>query len=232
MRRSMTQLMVLSIGLACGMANAQEARPEAANRLIAIEVLVADLVIPDKEAKEEPADAVVNRIRESEKQGKLSRVTRLRLTTLSEQQAMAQYGERAPLATGRSMFGGGRGGGERAAALLGGGGGEVATSFTYQNVGTMVQITPRADGDKVIMECSFEQSRLVPKAASPRPTAPGGGDAPAAASFVPDSIETITARSTVQMKSGQTVLLTSRQQQSGEEGLRTYILVTGTIQGE
>ena len=85
------------------------------------------------------------------------------------------------------------------------------------------------------MECNVEQSRLVPKAGVPRPSVAGGTDAPPApapASFVPDSLETINAKSTVQMKSGQTVLLTSRQQQSGEEGLRTYILVTGTIQGE
>jgi hypothetical protein len=222
-------LSAISLSLACTLATAQEEKPEAANRLIAIEVLVADLVIPDKEANDEPADAVVSRIRESEKQGKLSRVTRLRLTTLSEQQAMAQFGERAPVATGRSSF---SGGGGREFAGGGRGGGNVTESFAYHNVGTIVQITPRADGDKVIMECNVEQSRLVPKA-GPRPTAPGGTDAPPpAASFVPESIETITARSTVQMKSGQTVLLTSRQQQSGEEGLRTYILVTGTIQGD
>src|SRR5215203_6013799 len=109
MRRLTTYLAVLSVGLACGAASAQDARPEAANRLVSIEVLIADLVMSDKEAKDEPAAALVDRIRESEKQGKLSRVTRLRLTTLSDQVAHAQFGERAPLATGRSSFAGGRG---------------------------------------------------------------------------------------------------------------------------
>lgn len=229
MRRLMTYLSVLSVGLACSFASAQDAKPEPASRIVAIEVLIADLAISDKEVKEEPSDAVVDRIRESEKQGKLSRVTRLRLTTLSEQQAMAQYGERAPVATGRASFASAIRGGDRP----GPGGGEMATSFTYQNVGTMVQVTPRVDGNKVVMQCSVEQSRLVPKA-GPRPAAPGGPDPSPApvSSFQPESVETITAQSTVQMKSGQTVLLTSRQQHSGDTGQRTYILVTGTIQGD
>jgi hypothetical protein len=136
---------------------------------------------------------------------------------------MAQFGERAAVATGRASFPGGRGAGS----------GNITESFSYQNVGTIAQITPRIEGNKVIMECNVEQSRLVPKGGTPRPTALGGTDAPQpAAAFQPESIETITAKSVVQMKSGQTVLLTSRQQHSGSEGLRTYILVTGTIQGE
>jgi hypothetical protein len=227
MRRLLTCLSVLSVSLACGFTTAQDAK-DSDDRVISIEVLIADLVITDKEAKDEPADAVLNRIRESEKQGKPSRVTRLRLTSLSNQVAMAQYGERAAVATGRASFGGIRGGDRP------GGGGDIGTSFTYQNVGTMVQVTPRADGDKVTMDCSVEQSRLVPKGGGPRPTGPRSPDAGPIAPepFQPESIETITAKSTVQMKSGQTILLTSRQQQSGDEGLRTYILVTGTIQGE
>jgi hypothetical protein len=230
MRRSLTSLVVLCLGLTGGWTNGQDAKPDA-HRVVAIEVLIADLALSGKEAKDEPNDAVVDRIRESEKQGKLSRVTRLRLTTLSEQQAMAQYGERAPVSTGRASFPSGRefpGGGR--------GSGNFAESFTYHNVGTIAQITPRVDGNKVILECSVEQSRLVSKAPIARPDAdaPGGSEdrQPAASSFQPESIETITARSTIQMKSGETVLLTSRQQQSGGEGLRTYILVTGTIQGE
>lgn len=232
MRRLIAYLAVLSVPLSCSVTSGQDAKPETATRVISIEVLIADLVIFDKEAQDEPADAVLERIRESEKQGKLSRVTRLRLTTLSDQQAMAQYGERAPVSTGRTSF---TGGGGRDFPGGGRGSGNITESFTYHNVGTIVQITPRVEGNKVIMDCSVEQSRLVAKAGAPRPT---GARVPADAApsapepFHPESIETITVKSTVQMKSSQTLLLTSRQQHSGDENLRTYILVTGTIQGE
>ena len=221
MRRFTTYLAILLGSLALSAATAEDDNAGSDSRLVAIEILIADLVVADEPDKDEAADAAVARVRDAEKQGKLSRVTRLRLTTLSDQQAMAQFGERAAVPTGRASFPGGRGGGE------------MATSFTYQNVGTIAQITPRIEGNKVIMECNVEQSRLVPKGGGPRPTAPGGSDAPQpAAAFQPESIETITAKSVVQMKSGQTILLSSRQQHSGNEGLRTYILVTGAIQGE
>jgi hypothetical protein len=177
--------------------------------------------ITDQEGDDE-AGAVIARVREAEKQGKVSRATRLRLTTLSNQVAMAQFGERAAVSTGRQSFPGGRefqGGGR--------GSGNMAETFAYQNVGTMVQVTPRVEGNKVLVQCDVEQSRLVPKAGkTPVASDPG---APAPSSFQPDSIETITAKSVVQMKSGETVLLTSREHRSGAEASRTYILVTATV---
>jgi hypothetical protein len=221
MRRLTIYLTILVSSLGLSHATADEAQAGSGGRLIAIEVLIADLVVGDQPAQDEAVDAAVARVRDAEKQGKLSRVTRLRLTTLSEQQAMAQFGERVAVSTGRASFaGGGRGGS-----------GNMAESFTYHNAGTIAQITPRVEGNKVIMECNVEQSRLVPKAGA-KPTVGNQTGAPESPAFHPESIETITAKSVVQMKSGQTVLLTSRQQQSGDEGLRTYILVTGTIQGE
>lgn len=228
MRRLNRFLAILIGSLALSAATADDTKAAAESRLVSIEILIADLAVADN-SNEDEGNAAVQRLRDAEKQGKLSRVTRLRLTTLSEQQAMAQFGERAAVATGRTAFpGGGRGGP---------GSGNVTESFTYQNVGTIAQITPRVEGNKVIMECSVEQSRLVPKGQAAKGAGPGGllggaSEAPPAGSFQPDSIETITAKSVVQMKSGETVLLTSRQQHSGNEGLRTYILVTGTIAGE
>jgi hypothetical protein len=220
MRRLTTYLAILLGSLAFSAAMGDDAKTGSDSRLVAIEVLIADLVVADEPEQDEAVDAAVARVRDAEKQGKLSRVTRLRLTTLSDQQAMAQFGERAAVSTGRASFPGGRGGS-----------GNITESFAYQNVGTLAQVTPRVEGNKVIMDCNVEQSRLVPKGGA-KPTVGNQPGAPEPSAFHPDSIETITAKSVVQMQSGQTVLLTSRQQHSGSERLRTYILVTGTIQGE
>lgn len=186
--------------------------------VVSIEMLVADLTQVDKGAGDEDK-AVIARIQELEKQGKLSRVTRLRLTTVNEQAAMAQFGERAAIATGRNIFGGRGAGGP-------GGGGEGSTSFTYQHVGTMAEFTPKVSGGQIAIDCKVEQSRLVPRKPALGATPPGDRQE---AGVQPDSIETITARSIVQVKSGDTVLLTSRQQSSGDATTHTYILVTAKI---
>lgn len=221
-------LALLSLASTLLMADEGKRQP-AASGVVTIEVLIADVTAAAMEGDGDD-QAVVAHIRELEKQGKLSRVTRIRLTTLSEQVALAQFGERAPLATGRASFSGRGGGGP------GGGfpGGEGSTSYTYQNIGTMVEFIPRVDGGQVVMECKVEQSRLVPRKSAATATVSNGvGNQPAVErperSFEPDGIETITARSVVQVKSGDTALLASRQLGSGDDTLRTYILVTAAI---
>jgi type II secretory pathway component GspD/PulD (secretin) len=183
--------------------------------IVAIEVLMAD-VGPLEKGEVLPDDQdVAARIRDLEKQGKLARITRTRLTTLSEQTAMIQFGERSAVATGRTVRGGG-------GAFGGpGGGGEPSTSYSYQNMGTLVNVVPRVDGGNVVLECSVESSRLAPR----KPAA----DKPEGA-IEPVGMETISAKSTVQVKSGETVLLASKQQTSAEGTTRTYVLVTATIQ--
>jgi type II secretory pathway component GspD/PulD (secretin) len=223
MRQFVTYLTVVLGSLACEAVRADDPKADpGSSRVVSIEVLLADMPIADQGGDDE-AGTVIARVREAEKQGKLPRATRLRLTTLSNQVAMAQFGERAAVATGRASFGGREfpGGGR--------GSGNMAESFTYQHVGTMVQVTPRVEGNKVLIQCDVEQSRLVPKAGK-TPAVAGDPGAPApSGSFQPDSIETITAKSVVQMKSGETVLLTSREHRSGDEASRTYILVTATV---
>lgn len=182
--------------------------------VVAIDVVIADVGPAEKDdAAPEDKDVAV-RIREWEKQGKLTRLTRTYLTTISEQQATAQFGERVPMATGRVFRGGGFAGGP-------GGAGDGSTSYTYQNIGTLVNVVPKVEGDRVVMDCSFECTRVVPR----KPSA----DKPEA-SFEPTSLETISAKSVVTIISGATVLLTSKQSSGGEGVTRTYVLVTATIQ--
>src|SRR4051812_20246937 len=108
MRKLSTCLALVFFGFTLSPAAADDSKL-ASNAIVSIEVLVADFTQPEKGGDEDDK-AIVTRIRELEKQGKLSRVTRLQMSTLSEQIAMAQFGERAAMATGRTSFGGGRGG--------------------------------------------------------------------------------------------------------------------------
>jgi hypothetical protein len=192
---------------------------EDSGAIVTIEVLIAD-VGPLEKGEALPDDQdIAARIRELEKDAKVSRVTRTRATTLSEQTAMVQFGERAPMATGRVFRGGGGGfaGGPGGA----GGGGDSSMSYSYQNIGTLVSVTPRVDAGNVILECNVECTRVALR----KPAA----DKPEGA-FEPTGLETISAKSAVRVKSGETALLASKQQSSAEGTTRTYVLVTATIQ--
>lgn len=212
--RSFASLLALPLLFAANTLIADENGPQAApHQVVAVEVLIADLAAAEL-GEEKDEQAIVNRLRELDQQGKLSRVTRLRLSGLSEQIAMVQFGERIPLATGRSPNRGFRPAGNVA------GEGATAVSYSYENVGTIVQMTPHIESGKVVLHCNVEQSRV----ASRKPAADKDEEA-----FQPSGIETITAKSVVQIKSGGTALLASRQLSQGENSAHTYILVTATI---
>src|SRR6476619_1307990 len=82
------------------LAQDEKAKPDRV--MVAIDVLIAD-VVGEKDDADRSDKAVIERIQSLEKQNKLSRQTRVRLTTLNEQVAMTQFGERAPFATGRTF---------------------------------------------------------------------------------------------------------------------------------
>lgn len=185
--RSFATLLALPLLLAANTLIADENDIQTAPRhVVAVEVLIADLAAEMGEGKSD--QEIVDRLRELDQQGKLSRVTRMRLTGLSEQTAMAQFGERVPVATGRSPSRGGfRGAGGAAAEV------PSVVSYSYENVGTIVELTPHIQDGKVVLHCTVEQSRLAPN----KPAADKPEDA-----FQPSGIETITAKSVVQVKSG------------------------------
>jgi len=179
----------------------------ASGAVVAIEVVLADMAPVEKDGGDKDDQALIARIRELEKQGKLHSVTRLRLTTIEGQPAMLQFGERTPMATSRAF----RGRGE-----------EPATSYALQHVGTILEVTPRLQDEKVLLDCKLEQSRM-------NPGKPLANDQPDAA-FEPNSVETITAKSTVPIRSGETAVLASRERAAGAEAAHTHILITATVQ--
>jgi hypothetical protein len=167
---------------------------------IQIEVLIAEA--PGEVPAEDKREAVVEYIRGLQKAGKLTAQTRAQLTTVPGFPATAQFGERTPIAVTRSAGVGSRG--------------EGPTSFTYQNLGTHIQILPKLQGESFVVECKIEQTRLFTRKPSER------GDS----SVQPETIGNFSANSTVALKRGETRVLASETTQRGSETTARYILVS------
>src|SRR5262245_15431776 len=111
---------------------ASGAEPEVA-RAINLEVVIADAPEGTTEMLQ-PATILA-----LEKSGKLSSVTRFKLTTMENQRAMVKFGEMVPRAVGRTLFPGGRGGE--------GSGQRGTTNYSDISVGTMLHAIARVEGD-------------------------------------------------------------------------------------
>lgn len=199
-------------------ADEKESKPEKAGKGVSIEILIADLVSGQAVGSDEGADPTPERILELEKQGKLPVITRIRLATLENIPGMVQFGERVGVESARNFTGrpaaGGPGGRE---GPPGGFGGGVTSSFTYQNVGTLVSATPRVEQDgSIILELTVEQSRMVD------PPMPEGAERPA---FSPAKSITVTSKSTVRVPAGKAVLAGGKRA-TGKDAGQTWIVVT------
>jgi len=146
-----------------------------------------------------PEDAMA-RVRELEKQGKVDVVHRIKLTTLDKQSAFVQVGERRPVVTGRQSSGG-----------------RAVHSFTYENVGTILGVTPRIAGSDVVMELDIEKSYLD----DARPVAIVQDDND---SFVPPRIVVAMCQTTIRVAPGQTVIAGGMQSQS-DDGKSTFLVL-------
>lgn len=198
----MRSFFVLLAGLlVTGAAAAQEA-PPAAGQLVAIHVLLADATGPAADGTEITAAKIV----ELDKQGKLASASRISLSLLENVPASAQFGENAPLVTGRQE-GGFPGGGGRGSV------------YSMQNLGTMVQATARVEQDgKILVELSVERSRVAP-------AKPAEGDA----APEPRRIVHQNTRTTVRLASGSSVLVGGQQSVAGADATQTYVVLTATV---
>lgn len=140
------------------------------------------------------------RVRELEKQGKVDVVHRIKLTTLDQQSAFVQVGERRPVVSSRHIAGG-RG----------------VDSFTYENVGTILGVTPRIAGNDVVMELDIEKSYLDD-------ARPAAGDQDDDDSFVPPRIVVAMCQTTIRVAPGQTVIAGGMQSQS-DDGKSTFLIL-------
>src|SRR5262245_57284179 len=183
--------------------------PEAA-RVIHLEVVIADAPEGTTETLQPAAILAL------EKSGKLSSVTRFKLTTMENQRAMVKFGEMVPRAVGRTVFPGGRGGD--------GGGQRGATNYSDISIGTMLHAVARVESDsQIAIDLKLERSKLVPQSPDGAPEAAGG--------FTPSSVATLTVENTVKAKPGEPVLVGGRHTSSGKETTQTWVVLTATVAG-
>lgn len=138
-----------------------------------------------------PTAEVSERVARLEKQGALSVVQRIRLTALDGHAAYIQTGERRPRVTGATSM-----------AERGGFGGRVSTSVSYNNVGTLISVTPHVHAEGgITLELQVEKSGSRIRTDSPVLVESPGGEKVRA-----DSVETLTLQTVVRVPNGQTAI--------------------------
>jgi hypothetical protein len=168
------------------------AAPASPGRAVTIELLMVELSADAKDAKAAidlgaSADDIRLTVEKLAGEGKLQLVSHIRLSTLEQLPATFQVGEMVPVVTGRQVVsGGGRGGSPFTAA-----------SVSYENVGTIVSVTPGIDGDDAILEITAEKSRVENQ------QMPETDDA---STPLPPRRSTSTVRSTVRVSNGSYVV--------------------------
>ncbi len=197
---------VIAIGLAIGSRMtiaAAEPEPHAQQspRTIALEIVIGktqDSITPEQAAQlSGPSEQVAAFVRELESSGRISVIDRICVTTLENQKALVQAGKNAPVATGQTFDS--RGGSRQ-------------TSYLRENVGTLISVVARADGDAVMAELEIEKSQLEQRAGDSVPGDP----------FVPPAKETMQSRANVRIGNGMTLLVST-------DAARQFVLVSARL---
>ncbi|QDU41212.1 Bacterial type II and III secretion system protein [Maioricimonas rarisocia] len=178
-------------------------------RIVMIEVTM--LQIAGHLQVDDPGNIDVEKLqqafRDSQEQGSFRHLTRVKLSTLEENEAIFQMGanEAVPQGTTRGFS---RGGDGRPT---------MATSYRFEQTGTIVSTVPRVNDDgTIVVKLQFEQSRL-------RPTPPASGED--ATTTLPATDRT-TVNTTLTIPNGQTVLAGAFQSaDTGNEPLETFVIV-------
>jgi type II secretory pathway component GspD/PulD (secretin) len=189
-----------------------QGRPiDVSSKMVEIDVQIVETSVDQDDEGLDPTVAsedAMARVRELEKQGKLDVVNRIQLTTLDQQPAFVQVGERRPVVIS-----------QRIAA------GRPVNSFQYENVGTILGVTPRIAGTDVVMELDIEKSRLD----DARPAASDQDDDD---SFVPPRIVVAMCQTTIRVAPGQTVIAGGMQSQSDDGNSTFLVLATARVAGD
>lgn len=200
MKRCMQMVLATCLGTFTSLAAADEGAGSDA-RLVSLQFTIAEFSARGKEHAKIPLDSMdeaLARLRELEEQNAIDSLSRVRLATVNNSQASMQLGATEPAVTGMAAPfgpGGGRGGRPNDAAIA------MTRSFTMQNVGTLISVTPTLlDDGSVLADITFESSRLEKRDAA-------NDDDAAPSEFTPASVTKLSVRATLRIPSGQSVLL-------------------------
>jgi type II secretory pathway component GspD/PulD (secretin) len=189
-------------------------------RVVAIEVVVAEVVAGRKVGDREPepldlkelsgpADDVLARVEDLRKKGRLGEFKRLQLTAVENQPARTQIGENKPMVAGVHTT---------ATGL-------VSRSIMYRTYGTDVRVTPRVGADNVVsLELSVQDAR--PHVAEDAPVL--GQDeknTPIRATAIVNS----TVEGKVSVASGQAVVVQGVKATAKSSQVQTLILVSARV---
>jgi type II secretory pathway component GspD/PulD (secretin) len=135
-----------------------------------------------------------------ERRGKLVSNARVRLLSLENQPAFAQFGEMAARVVGRTTTG-----------LA------VTPIYNSVNVGTMLQATSRVEPDgTLLVQVSLEKSALVRSQDAPERREP-------------EAVTRMHTQSTIRLKPGEPTVLSAGPTNGEDAASQTWILVTGTV---
>ena len=184
--------------------------------MLAVEVTLAEFSGPANSdwQKNGPADeSSVERLQRLEKLGLVSVVARVRMTTLDGGKATLQLGETTPIATGRTQFGG---------RSPQGGFPPGATSFSMQNLGSMISVSPTRETDgAILVSLQVERTRLLPN--------PARADENANSEFVPARTRQVSSSSQVRVRDGKSVLVAGAVAHGNEESSELLVLVSAQV---
>jgi hypothetical protein len=171
-----------------------------------------------KLASQQEAGELTQIVAGLEKEGALTHISRMRFSTLEEQEVQFQFGETTSVVTGRTFgFGGSRGG---PAGQPGGGGPQSVASYQQEQTGTMVRTTARVVDAGVVAEFSLEQSRFDR-------SRPAAEDPP----MTPPEKAVTHVKTTVLIPRNESVLLGGFERTGNGVAHRTVVLVTANVTG-
>ncbi len=177
-------------------------------RQVEVRLLVAELAGSSDATPEFDPDfeVAVAQVRKLQTEGNATVLKRIQLASLENKPATVQVGETQALAVGENFGPGGR---------------QPQRSYQMQDMGTLVEVTPRVAADgKVLLDLSFELTRLAP-ARRPEPDE--------ADPFVPQGRVTAVLKSSVAVPNGQTVTVTDFASAATPEDARLIMLLSARV---
>jgi type II secretory pathway component GspD/PulD (secretin) len=177
-------------------------------RQVEVRLLVAELAGSSDATPEFDADfeVAVSQVRKLQAEGDAAVLKRIQLSSLENKAATVQLGETQALAVGENFGPGGR---------------QPTRSYQMQDLGTLVEVTPRVATDgKVLLDLSFELTRLAPA----RRAEPDEADP-----FVPQGRVTAVLKSSLAVPNDRTVTVTDFASASTPADARLLMLISARV---